>query len=311
MVSRATSKVKSNALRRGRRGMPESTCFTSQGAAHLHKEARVMPSDDELRAAAMAYSKDSDYTSDYDAFLAGCRHVVDQLEDVTRERDEALVEHGKTAALMTSVSRAETWADVSAVVNEWANGREHANGREAARRHTAERAMTDDIEEPKLSATGELMALQDEEITDLRAQLEQVTRERDINVHVLENIKIELRQPGNGSYVEWARRCRDAVDALEGVTRERDALAALLRERERQLDPESITHWDRMQAERDAARDGILAWVVSRWDAEVKNRPVENIYRRILDATWRQVYRYVSGGEELPRPKHDERARKR
>jgi len=49
------------------------------------------------------------------------------------------------------------------------------------------------------------------------------------------------------------------------------------------------------------ADDDLMAWVISRWDAEVKNRPTKNIYRRVLDETWRQVYRKVSGGEELPR----------
>ena len=45
-------------------------------------------------------------------------------------------------------------------------------------------------------------------------------------------------------------------------------------------------------------------WVIERWDAEVKNRPLQNIHRRTLDDTWRQVYRFVTGGQELPRPPH-------
>ncbi len=45
-------------------------------------------------------------------------------------------------------------------------------------------------------------------------------------------------------------------------------------------------------------------WVISRWDEEVANRPTENVYRRTLDNTWRQVYRHVTDGEELPRPVH-------
>lgn len=45
----------------------------------------------------------------------------------------------------------------------------------------------------------------------------------------------------------------------------------------------------------------LLDWIIERWDAEVANRPKENIHRRTLDSTWRQIYRYISGGEELPR----------
>lgn len=44
-------------------------------------------------------------------------------------------------------------------------------------------------------------------------------------------------------------------------------------------------------------------WIVERWDAEVAHRPIENIHRRTLDATWRQVYRWLTD-EELPRMVH-------
>ena len=42
-------------------------------------------------------------------------------------------------------------------------------------------------------------------------------------------------------------------------------------------------------------------WVLERWDAEVKHRPAVNVYRGVLDRTWRQVYSKLTG-EELPRP---------
>lgn len=51
--------------------------------------------------------------------------------------------------------------------------------------------------------------------------------------------------------------------------------------------------------------DKLALWVLERWDDEVKNRPLENVYRRTLDNTWRQVYRKLTG-EELPRPTHNE-----
>lgn len=48
--------------------------------------------------------------------------------------------------------------------------------------------------------------------------------------------------------------------------------------------------------------EAFAQWAVERWDDEVKNRPTKNIYRKVLDSTWRQVYRRVTG-KELPRPK--------
>ena len=41
-------------------------------------------------------------------------------------------------------------------------------------------------------------------------------------------------------------------------------------------------------------------WILERWDAEVSNRPFKNVYRKILDGTWRQIYKKVTG-LEMPR----------
>lgn len=41
-----------------------------------------------------------------------------------------------------------------------------------------------------------------------------------------------------------------------------------------------------------------LEWAVERWNVEVKNRPLQNIHRRSLDTTWRQVIRRF-GGDDL------------
>lgn len=54
----------------------------------------------------------------------------------------------------------------------------------------------------------------------------------------------------------------------------------------------------------DVYKSNLAQWIIERWDAEVKNRPIENIHRRTLDGTWRQIYRHVTDGNELPRPKH-------
>jgi hypothetical protein len=49
-----------------------------------------------------------------------------------------------------------------------------------------------------------------------------------------------------------------------------------------------------------------LAWAVSRWQAEVSQRPLVNVHRRTLDDTWRQVIRYFGGDpDKLLGPDHD------
>jgi hypothetical protein len=51
----------------------------------------------------------------------------------------------------------------------------------------------------------------------------------------------------------------------------------------------------------------IIEWAVSRWYAEVKNRPLQNIHRRSLDDTWRQVIRHFGGDDVgLCGPNHDD-----
>lgn len=44
-------------------------------------------------------------------------------------------------------------------------------------------------------------------------------------------------------------------------------------------------------------RQGIIDWAVSRWNDEVKNRPLQNIHRRAIDTTWRQVIRHFGGDD--------------
>ena len=68
---------------------------------------------------------------------------------------------------------------------------------------------------------------------------------------------------------------------------------------------------DKLDALRDrvAKLEAALQWAVSRWEAEVKNRPMQNIHRRSLDDTWRQVIRYFGGDAvELCGPAHDDLA---
>ena len=59
----------------------------------------------------------------------------------------------------------------------------------------------------------------------------------------------------------------------------------------------------RLQA---GTRQTPLSWAVSRWNAEVKFRPLINVNRRTLDDTWRQVVRHFGGDPDiLLGPSHD------
>ncbi|WP_304308108.1 hypothetical protein [Pseudacidovorax intermedius] len=48
-------------------------------------------------------------------------------------------------------------------------------------------------------------------------------------------------------------------------------------------------------------------WAAERWHAEVAQRPLENVHRRSLDDTWRQVLRYLGVDDRVRLgPTHDE-----
>lgn len=51
----------------------------------------------------------------------------------------------------------------------------------------------------------------------------------------------------------------------------------------------------------------VVEWAASRWQSEVANRPLQNVYRRALDDTWRQVIRHFGGDDVgLCGPPHQE-----
>ena len=73
--------------------------------------------------------------------------------------------------------------------------------------------------------------------------------------------------------------------------------------------------WYRWQAENELRSDpdyeDLILWVISRWHDEVGSRPMENIHRRTLDDTWRQVMRWAGGDDRaLIGPTHDEALRR-
>ena len=63
-------------------------------------------------------------------------------------------------------------------------------------------------------------------------------------------------------------------------------------------------------SQQPAAEDGAaVRWAVERWNDEVANRPLVNVYRRTLDGTWRQVIRHFGGDDvTLCGPRHDDLA---
>ena len=63
-------------------------------------------------------------------------------------------------------------------------------------------------------------------------------------------------------------------------------------------------------AQQPTAVDGAaVRWAVERWNDEVANRPLVNVYRRTLDITWRQVIRHFGGDDvALCGPRHDDLA---
>lgn len=61
------------------------------------------------------------------------------------------------------------------------------------------------------------------------------------------------------------------------------------------------------ETEKDWLVIALREWAVSRWRAEVENRPLENKNRRALDDCWRQVMRYAGlDPDEAVGPSHDE-----
>lgn len=51
----------------------------------------------------------------------------------------------------------------------------------------------------------------------------------------------------------------------------------------------------------------VVDWAASRWQSEVANRPLQNVHRRTLDDTWRQVIRHFGGDDKaLCGPSHDD-----
>ncbi len=73
---------------------------------------------------------------------------------------------------------------------------------------------------------------------DAQAEIAKLAQDRDRYAQLTERMKSALRQPGTeGSYVEWAAECRDAVDKLKDaqaeIERLRDALDQIARLYER------------------------------------------------------------------------------
>ncbi len=102
----------------------------------------------------------------------------------------------------------------------------------------------------------------------------------------------------------------ESTPAAPGI----DLRNALLQLREDALhmkDPgDTVNAYDRVLRLIDASPKGgsdALQWAVSRWNAEVCNRPLVNVHRRSLDDAWRQVIRHLGGDDvTLCGPRHDD-----
>ena len=65
--------------------------------------------------------------------------------------------------------------------------------------------------------------------SDAQAEIAKLTQDRDRYAQLTERMKCALRKPGTeGSYVEWAAECRDAVDKLNDAQAEIHRLIDLL-----------------------------------------------------------------------------------
>ena len=67
--------------------------------------------------------------------------------------------------------------------------------------------------------------------SDAQAEIAKLTQDRDRYAQLTERMKCALRKPGTeGSYVEWAAECRDAVDKLKDAQAEIERLRGLVRD---------------------------------------------------------------------------------
>lgn len=121
--------------------------------------------------------------------------------------------------------------------------------------------------------------------------------------------KIKARLDANAldfvppSYVELI------VDDIEQIVLEsilEDRKTRHLKERH-QLNTEWAGLRDLRRANAAYKPQDLIPWAVSRWHAEVADRPLENKNRRTLDDTWRQVIHHLGGDHiALLGPTHDE-----
>ena len=49
----------------------------------------------------------------------------------------------------------------------------------------------------------------------------------------------------------------------------------------------------------DEGVESLASWAEGRWEAEVRNRPRQNVHRRALDTAWRQVIRRLGGAQPV------------
>lgn len=74
-----------------------------------------------------------------------------------------------------------------------------------------------------------------------------------------------------------------------------------------EIDIATIIPASDLQAPTSVDGSPLLDWAVSKWNDEVKHRPLVNVHRRSLDDAWRQVIRWAGGDPvKLVGPSHDD-----
>lgn len=67
------------------------------------------------------------------------------------------------------------------------------------------------------------------QLLDACREIARLRHERNLHVELSESLKLALRMPGTGNYIEWARECRAAVDELARLRADLQGLHKLQR----------------------------------------------------------------------------------
>ncbi|MCY1275352.1 hypothetical protein D9M69_442230 [compost metagenome] len=147
-----------------------------------------------------------------------------------------------------------------------------------------------------------------EEASTAKAQQEHAEHQRDMAYAERDALQAKLAELEGESGIEFLYDSAELVSVPRGllgaachaIDKKRDAprTIAKLREYARGL-PTPVATAGQVPE--------LLEWAVDRWHAEVSQRPLNNVHRRSLDDTWRQIIRRLGGDAGLLcGPAHDD-----